>query len=292
MASPHLGPSLRTRPRLGLHVGLLLATLASTGLTYFAMWGGQQEAAAALLQALLPGGASPAQAWAELSAQVPLGEMVRDAAVFALSLCGVLGAHEMGHYALARRHGVDTTLPYFLPLPLLGTGTLGAVIRLRGRIPSRNALVDIGAAGPLAGLVVALPLLGWGLVHSRVVPAVVAGGAGAGWPGPSSLWALGGELLAHLAGRTPEAGADSGLALVMFADNLFMVGVERLVLGARAAGTDLVMHPRCWPRGSASSSRCSTCCRWGSWTAGTWPTRCWGGARGGWARGWRRCSRC
>src|SRR4051812_13517664 len=81
-----------------------------------------------------------------------------DSALFAATALFILATHEMGHWAAARRHGVDTSLPYFLPAPV-GFGTFGAVIRIRGRIPTRNALVDIGAAGPLAGLVVALPLL-------------------------------------------------------------------------------------------------------------------------------------
>ncbi len=86
----------------------------------------------------------------------------------------ILGSHEFGHYVLARRHGVSASLPYFIPLPLLGFGTLGAVIRVRDRIPSRNALVDIGAAGPLAGFLVALPFLAWGYAHSSWVVAAAA----------------------------------------------------------------------------------------------------------------------
>src|SRR5690606_21419917 len=95
-----------------------------------------------------------------------------DAFTFALCLLLILGSHEMGHWFLARHHGVDASLPYFIPTPLVGFGTLGAVIRLRGRIPDRRALVDIGASGPLAGLVVAIPLLIYGLAQSPVVPAV------------------------------------------------------------------------------------------------------------------------
>jgi len=71
---------------------------------------------------------------------------------FVVAMLGVLGIHELGHYAAARYHGVDVTLPYFIPFPSL-LGTMGAVINIRGRIPSRKALFDIGVAGPLAGLV-------------------------------------------------------------------------------------------------------------------------------------------
>jgi membrane-associated protease RseP (regulator of RpoE activity) len=64
---------------------------------------------------------------------------------------GVLGVHELGHYVLSRYHDVEASLPYFIPVPTF-IGTLGAVIRMKGRIPDRKALFDIGVAGPLAGL--------------------------------------------------------------------------------------------------------------------------------------------
>jgi hypothetical protein len=86
---------------------------------------------------------------------------------YSLTILGILGCHEMGHYVLALRYGVDTTRPYFLPAPLM-TGTLGAFIRLRSRIPSKVALFDIGIAGPIAGFVVAVPALFLGLALSRI----------------------------------------------------------------------------------------------------------------------------
>ena len=86
---------------------------------------------------------------------------------FTLSLMGMLLFHEFGHYFMAKRYGVDATLPYFIPFPNL-FGTLGAVIRLKGRIKSKKALFDIGVAGPLAGLVVAIPVLIFGLSLSEV----------------------------------------------------------------------------------------------------------------------------
>jgi len=71
---------------------------------------------------------------------------------FVVAMLGVLGVHELGHYAAARYHGVDVSLPYFIPFPSL-LGTMGAVINIRGHMPDREALFDIGVAGPLAGLV-------------------------------------------------------------------------------------------------------------------------------------------
>ena len=70
---------------------------------------------------------------------------------FAAAVLGVLATHELGHYVMARYHGVDATLPYFIPMPSL-IGTMGAVIRMKGQMPDREALFDIGVAGPLAGL--------------------------------------------------------------------------------------------------------------------------------------------
>jgi membrane-associated protease RseP (regulator of RpoE activity) len=93
------------------------------------------------------------------------------AAYQAVSLLGILLVHELGHYIAARLHGVPASPPYFLPLPFLGMfGTLGAVITMTDRIRSRKALLDIGAAGPIAGLLVALPVLAWGLSLSEVTP--------------------------------------------------------------------------------------------------------------------------
>jgi membrane-associated protease RseP (regulator of RpoE activity) len=86
---------------------------------------------------------------------------------YSVTILAILGCHEMGHYLLALRYGVDTTRPYFLPAPFI-TGTLGAFIRLRSRIPSKIALFDIGIAGPIAGFVVAVPALFLGLALSRV----------------------------------------------------------------------------------------------------------------------------
>jgi membrane-associated protease RseP (regulator of RpoE activity) len=82
----------------------------------------------------------------------------------------ILLAHELGHYVAARLHHVPATLPYFIPMPIPPLGTMGAVILMPGQIRSRNALLDVGAAGPLAGLCVALPVLVYGIATSPVLP--------------------------------------------------------------------------------------------------------------------------
>lgn len=90
---------------------------------------------------------------------------------FSLSLLAILGTHEMGHYLAARRHGAAVTLPYFIPFPISAIGTMGAVIRLKAPLKNRRALLDMGVAGPLAGMAVAIPVLLYGLATSEVGPA-------------------------------------------------------------------------------------------------------------------------
>jgi len=87
---------------------------------------------------------------------------------YSLSLILILGSHEMGHYIACRRYGIEATLPFFIPGPTL-IGTFGAVIRIRSPFTNRRALFDVGVAGPLAGFIVALPVLAFGLSHSTVL---------------------------------------------------------------------------------------------------------------------------
>jgi membrane-associated protease RseP (regulator of RpoE activity) len=95
---------------------------------------------------------------------------------FAFTLLAILGTHEFGHYFAARRHQVAVTLPYFIPMPLSFVGTFGAFIQLRSPVCNRNQLFDVGVAGPLAGLVVTIPLLLYGLALSPVEPLPSEGG--------------------------------------------------------------------------------------------------------------------
>jgi membrane-associated protease RseP (regulator of RpoE activity) len=88
---------------------------------------------------------------------------------FSFSLLAILLCHEFGHYFMSRKHGVKVTLPYFIPFPNF-IGTMGAVIRSKSPFITRNQLLDVGAAGPLSGMIVAIPILIWGLAHPQFIP--------------------------------------------------------------------------------------------------------------------------
>jgi membrane-associated protease RseP (regulator of RpoE activity) len=118
-----------------LSVGLLAATLATV--TLFSMHG-----------------VLTAEGWAGLGSP----DRWREALAFSVPLMAILGAHEMAHYVVARRHGFRLSLPRFIPLPF-AFGTMGAVIRLKSLPRSRQALLEMGVAGPIAGAVVAFLLL-------------------------------------------------------------------------------------------------------------------------------------
>jgi membrane-associated protease RseP (regulator of RpoE activity) len=91
--------------------------------------------------------------------------------IYSAVLITILLGHELGHYLTCRRYRIEATLPYFIPAPTL-IGTLGAFIKIKSPITHRQQLFDIGAAGPLAGFILALPALFIGLSLSKVVPAL------------------------------------------------------------------------------------------------------------------------
>jgi Peptidase family M50 len=101
---------------------------------------------------------------------------------FSATLLGILLAHEFGHFWLCEKNGVYATLPYFVPAPTL-IGTFGALIRIKSPIRSRQALFDIGIAGPIAGFLVAVPVLFWGLALSKPMPpGLSSSGVDLGYP--------------------------------------------------------------------------------------------------------------
>ena len=126
---------------------------------------------------------------------------------FSLTLMAILLAHEMGHYVLARRHGVRVTLPFFLPGPPWLTGTFGAFIRMKSLPQDRRVLFDVGAAGPWAGFVVAVPAVIYGL---------------------------------HLSELRPIPPSFSGLE---FGDSLLFKLLSRVMIGPIPYGFDIILHP-------------------------------------------------
>ena len=189
MYFPYAEPPL-PRERLWLHIALFLATAYTT--TF-----------AGMLMSPDLSSAPPPDEWAlffdlrYLAYGLP----------FSATLLAILGIHEMGHYIASRRWGVRASLPFFIPFPSM-IGTLGAVIKLRSRIPNRRALMDIGAAGPLAGFVVAVVALWIGLSMSEVV-----------------------------ATRTLPAGS------ISLGDSLLSAWMGQWVVGQLPDGYDVMLHP-------------------------------------------------
>ncbi len=119
--------------------------------------------AATFVTTTLAGGAAFSQGGGPL-----LGGKFSDGLSFSLPLLAILGVHELGHYAMCRRYGLAATLPYFIPSPFLNIiGTFGAVIRIKEPIRLKRQLLDVGAAGPLAGFFTAVPFLLYGVAHPR-----------------------------------------------------------------------------------------------------------------------------
>ncbi len=107
------------------------------------------------------------------------------------AIISILLAHEMGHYIMCKKYGISATLPFFIPFPpvINPFGTLGAVIKMESRIPSRKALFDVAVAGPLAGLVLTIPAIYFGIQFSEIVESQPAAASGIMYLGESFLFA-------------------------------------------------------------------------------------------------------
>lgn len=156
----HLAPPTY-QPKIWLHILLFALTFASTTIVGGLVWGGLPEEMAGL----------------------GLSQLLTDPRVylaglkFSIPLLTILGCHELGHYVAARRHGLTATPPFFIPFPVpfLGIGTLGAVIRIKDPIQNKRQLLDVGAAGPIAGFAALVPFLAYGIAASEVGEAPVGG---------------------------------------------------------------------------------------------------------------------
>ncbi len=203
MNDPYAAPR-GDRARLWLHAALLVATFLTATMAGSWIWEGTLDLDLS---------------W---SALVDVSRLARGVPYAALLLL-ILGAHEMGHYFACRHYGVPASLPFFIPGPPMLIGTLGAVIRIRGVIPSRKALFDIAAAGPIAGFLVALPLMIVGVANAKVLPATTEShGLALGPPLVSLLF----EHLMH-GNASLEVGSVYGAAwvgLLVTSMNLFPVG--------------------------------------------------------------------
>jgi membrane-associated protease RseP (regulator of RpoE activity) len=145
---------------------------------------------------------------------------------FAVSLMAILLVHELGHYFACKHHGIRASYPYFIPAPTL-IGTLGAFILMRSAIRSRRALFDVGASGPLVGFVATVPILIYGVAHSRVVPSLTSADADIVFGVPLAL-----RLLVH--GFFP--GADPLTVLLHPVGRAAWVGLFATALNLLPAG--------------------------------------------------------
>ncbi len=194
-------PTARQPERWGVHVALFLATLVTTTFAGAVFAGAIPfDDPLALFTGSYPLPRHLLRGW---SAGLP----------FSIPLLAILFCHEMGHYLTARRYQVDVSPPYFIPVPLFPTfiGTMGAFIRLRSVLNDRRQLFDVGFGGPIAGFVVALPVLLVGLARSHATPGF-GSATGLILPLGSQTWVLGDSIVTFVARHLLHGGAQAVVA--------------------------------------------------------------------------------
>ena len=158
---------------------------------------------------------------------------------FAVSLLAILLAHEFGHYLAARYHHTAVTLPYFIPFPISPFGTMGAFIQLKQPPKNKRILLDIGIAGPLAGLVVAIPVLLLGLYLSQLDHLPAAVNQGVSMEGNSILYLIAKFLV--FGKWLPQPISYGGLNPILYWLRYIFTG-----LPIPFGGTDVILHPIAW----------------------------------------------
>ena len=227
-------PRAKFQDRVWLHVLLFALTIATTTLAGVDHYLGFITGFSGTLGRGLP----------------PLSQLLVHGLWYSGTILAILGCHEMGHYFACRYYDVDASLPFFLPVPVTITGTLGAFIRIREPIPSKRMLFDIGIAGPIAGFLVAVPALFIGVSMSNVLP-VPQGFTGFELGEPLLF-----KLVAKLLWRTIPDGYSLNLHPMAFAAwfgllatalNLFPIGqldgghISYAVLGRRSTYVTFLM---------------------------------------------------
>jgi len=162
-----------------------------------------------------------------------------EAVAFAISLLSILTAHEFGHYFAARHHKTKVTLPFFIPFPLSPFGTMGAFIQLLEPPRNKKVLLDIGLAGPLAGLIVTIPVLIIGLSLSIVEEIPQQLPDNFVFEGNSLLY-LGLKYLVHGA-WLPQPSSFNGISPILYWVKYFFTG-----LPLPKGGLDVIIHPVAW----------------------------------------------
>ena len=149
---------------------------------------------------------------------------------YSLAVLMMLGAHEAGHYLQARRYGVPASLPMFIPMPFGPLGTMGAVIVQQARVANRKSMFDIAISGPLAGLMVALPLNWWGIRNSKIVEIRPES---MGWTNPLIV-----EWMVGWIHRPLQPGEDIALNPILFAGwvGIFITGLNLIPIGQLDGG--------------------------------------------------------
>jgi hypothetical protein len=224
------------RPRWGLHVLLLAVTILCSlgaGAALAGVWYPYSP----------PGFVGALEGAGQFFVNVVRGDwrVILDGWTFAVPLLGILLIHESGHYIAARRYHIDTSPPFFLPIPptLSPIGSLGAFIRLRSPLLDRRQLLDVGAAGPIAGFVVAVAVLFWGYRTSQAFPSIPAGTAATWVSWGGNAIGLGDSLLTHwFRERAFHGAASVHLSLPAFAGwvGMFITGLNLLPLSQLDGG--------------------------------------------------------